>query len=128
HTDFRSIELESSVLLKVSAHEEPLAIKIVRRCEEEAEVDLARHCPGGDARQDVDAARLECFEPLGSVERDVVDLASIVENCRRDRAAEVDVEAAPGAVIVARGETVETLADAAVERSAVFDGLEELRG
>src|SRR6185295_16722934 len=97
-------EIERRLLLERPRNDEALTIVKIRRRKDQPEFDFTRHRPGGVARQHVDAARLKRLEPAIGVERNVIDLAVVVEDRRRQRAAQIDVEAAPLAAVVAGGE------------------------
>src|SRR4029077_14976763 len=88
---------------------------------------VARQCPGGVARQHVDLARLQRGEAILGRQRHELDLGRIVEDGRRDRPADVDVEAGPVTLVVRGREARQALADAAGQHAAVLDRLEGLR-
>jgi hypothetical protein len=79
-------------------HHEALAVVVDDRGEVHALAGIALQRPGGLARQDVDLARLQCREALRRRQRRDAHLHAVAEHGGRDRAAHVDVEAAPYAL------------------------------
>ena len=75
--------------------------------EVEAELRVARHGRGRVAGQHVHLARLERREAVLGGERDEANLGRIVEDRRRDGAAEIDVETRPVALGVRQAESGE---------------------
>ena len=121
-------KLERRLGVERRSDEEPLAVVVGDGRKVQSERGLARHRPGGIAGEDVDRARFQRRKAFDGGERNVFDLAGIVEDGSRDGAAEIDVETAPVALVVGRGEAVQALTDAAGERSALLDRLQRLRG
>ena len=74
----------------------------------------------------VDCLALEGVEALARSERHELDLGRVVEDRRRERTAEVDVEAGPVALFVLDRETGDSLTDAAEELAAVLHRLQRL--
>src|SRR5208283_6145092 len=99
---------------------EGLAVVVSDAGEQEIRILLAPHRPGRIARQDVDLLVLEGAEALGGGERNVLDLPRIVEDRGGERAAEVDVEARPLALVVLDREAGDSLAHAADELATVL--------
>src|SRR5687767_15390270 len=95
-TLFRSaVQLFRALHVELLRHHEALADVVVHADEVEAEAGVAGDGPGGVAREDVDLARLHRGEALLRGQRGVAHLVRIAEYRRGDRAAEVDVDAAP---------------------------------
>jgi hypothetical protein len=69
---------------------------------------------------------LQRGEAILGRERDEFDLARVVEDRGRDRAAKFNVETAPVALVVGKREPGDPLVDAAKQRSLVLHGLERL--
>src|SRR5262249_11825193 len=80
--------------------------------------------PGGVAREDIHFARLERGEALLRGERREAYLAGIAQHRRRDRAAEVDVDAAPHALRVGQRETGEPGVHPALHEAFAADRIE----
>ena len=104
-----------------------LTIVIGHAGEYDAEIELAAHGPCGVARKHIDLAGFQRLEPVRCRQGDKFDLGRIVEDCGRDSPAEIDVEAAPFALLVHRREANQSLADTANQRAAVLDGFQRLR-
>ena len=126
--DRGAVELERRIDLERLAHHEALAVVIIDRREVEPERGVARRGPGRIAGEHVDLARLQRGEAIRRGERNELDLGRIIEDRRRDGAAELDVEAGPVAFVVRIGEAGQALADSAIERAAILHRLERLRG
>ena len=75
----------------------------------------------------VDFAGLQRREAVGGDQRHELDLGRIVENRRRDGAAEIDVESGPIALRIGHAEAGQLAVRAAIEHAAVLDGLERRR-
>ena len=100
---------------------ETLAVVIDHAGEHQAERGVARHGPGRVARQDVDVPRLQRGEALLGVETGIFDLGRIVEDRRGERAAEVNVESLPGAVLIFGSKAEQARINAALHESLRFD-------
>ncbi len=74
---------------------------------------FALHVPGRVPRQHVDLALLQLGKALTCIERNKLDLGRVVEDRRRDRTAEIDVEAGPVFLLVGERETGQTRIDTA---------------
>src|SRR5690606_19105168 len=92
------------------------------------EFDLTAHGPRRVAREDVDLSVRQRVEPLVRLQRHERDLAPIAEHGRRDRPAEIDVEARPGAGACPRGETEQPRVDPAEELAALAYRVERRDG
>ena len=103
---------------------EALAVIIGDAGEVEAERGVAVDRPGGVARQDVDFARLQRGEAVLGGERRELHLGAVAEDRGGDRAAEIDVEAGPFALVVRRGEAGEAGVDAALHEALCLDVVE----
>src|SRR5262249_36888872 len=90
----------------------------------EVVVELARHAPGRVAREDVDLPALQLLETLVGVERYELRLGRIVEDGGGHRAAEIDVEASPVALVIGDGEAGQALVDAAQHFAAPHRALQ----
>ena len=112
-------EIQRRVDLARARQHEALAVIIGDRREIEVVVGLARHAPGRVARQDIDLAALQLLEALVGVERNEFRLLRIVEDRRCHRAAEIDVEAGPVALVVGDREAGQALVDAAQHLAAL---------
>src|SRR5207249_934651 len=89
---------------------------------------LARHGPGGVARKYVDVAGTQRVEARGGVERDKLHFAGVVEDRGGDRAAQIDVEPAPVALVVEAGKPGEpSLAYPADKLAPLFHLFQRLR-
>src|SRR5581483_2104443 len=66
-------------------------------------------------------------EAIGRRQWHEFDLAGVVENFRRERAAEIDVESAPVAFVVLRGKTGQSLGDTARHGPPLDDFFQGLR-
>ena len=115
------------MMLSDFAHHETLAVEIAVAGEQELE-SVSRPMVQVELRERTSIAP-DCNEVNRSVRRSGMNftLAGIVENCRRDRAAEVDVEACPFALVVRRGEAEQIFVHAARQLAAVLYGFERLR-
>ena len=102
------------------------AVKGDRRIEQLL-AGVARLGPGRAARKQIDGARLQGGEALLGRQRRDVDFTGIVEHRRRQRAAEVDVEAAPNPVRVLLSESRRRRRDAAEDRAALSNLLQSRR-
>ncbi len=98
HADRGAVEIVDRLHAERLLHHDALAVIVVDDGEDEAELGVARHRPGGVAREHVDLARLQRGEALLGVERGVLHLGGVAEDRRGDRLAVVDVEAGPVAV------------------------------
>jgi hypothetical protein len=121
HADFAVVEVERGIDVARARQHEALAVVIGDRREIQVIVLLTRHAPGRVAGEDVDLAALQLLEAFAGVERNELGLARIVENLGGDRAAEIDVEADPVALVVVAGEAGQSLVDAA-QHLAAADG------
>ena len=126
HADRGVAELERRIHLQRLAHHEALAVVVVDAGEVQAERGVARRGPGGVAGQHVDLARLQRGEAVLRGQRHELDLGRIVEDRRRQRLAEIDVEAGPAALRVRQAEAGERAVRAAVERAPLLDRVERL--
>src|SRR6185312_3790220 len=124
--DRAPVELERRLKVAALGDEKGLTVVIGHAREDDAVIALAPQRPGRIAREDVDLLVLKRAEPLLGREGRVLHLRRVVEDRRRERAAEVDVEARPLALVVLDREALEALVDAADERAAILDGLERL--
>ena len=124
HTNFAAVELERGLNVTALGDEKRLTVVIGRPREHDAIVAFATHRPGRIARQHVDLFVLQDIEPVRVRDRHVLHLRGIVEDHRRQRAAEIDVEARPLTLVVLDREALEALVDAADERAPVLHGLE----
>ena len=106
------------------AHHESLSVIVIDGSEDHTLASIPAGCPGCRARQHVDGARLQRDQPVLRRQRHVTRTVWIVENDRRQRAAEIRVETGPHAFIVGRGEARHTLAGAAGDVTARLDGFE----
>ena len=88
--------------------------------------DFAPHGPGRIARQNVDLAVLERLKARLRRQRHEPHPIRVAERRRRDRAADIDVEARPGPAFVHVGEARQALVDAAQNRAARLDHVERL--
>src|SRR5205807_4918563 len=84
------------------AHHEGLAFVEIDALEIDPERRIAGECDGRVARQQVDLARLEHRPSLLHRGRRVFDLAGVAQHGGRDRAAVIDVDAAPLALSLAK--------------------------
>src|SRR4029077_13105442 len=66
--------------------------------------------------------------PVLRRERRELDLGRIIQHRGRERAAEIDVEAGPVALVIRTGKSRKPLADAADERASILHPLERLGG
>ena len=123
-----AVELERRLHVERLADQESLPVVIGDRRKDQPEGSLARHGPGRVARKHVDVAGFQRGEPRGGVERNEPYLAGVVENGRGDRAAQIDVEAAPVTLVVDAGEAEQPMAHAADECAPFPHGAESLRG
>ncbi len=87
-------------MLRDLAHHEALAIIVGDGCEVQAVFGFARHAPCRIAGQDIDLAIPQFLEALVGVERNEFDLVRVVEDRSRNRAADIDIEARPVALVV----------------------------
>jgi hypothetical protein len=99
---------------------------VIGHAREVAVGNVTRQSPRRVARQHVDLACLEWFEPVLGRERHELDLGRIIQDRRRERATEVDIEAGPIAFIVWIGKSLQSLADTANQRAAILHRLERL--
>ena len=127
HADRGAVQFQRRIHLQRLLHHEALAVIIGDAGEVGAERGVARQRPGGVARQHVDFAGLQRREAVLGRQRHELDLGRIVEDGRRDRAADIDVEPGPVALVVGRREARQALADAAGQHAPVLDRLEGLR-
>ncbi len=89
-------------------HHEALAVIIGDAGEEQALADFARKSPCRVVRQNIDFARLQRGETVLGGENDEFHLRRIIEDRRRNGAAEIDVEASPVACVIGQAESRET--------------------
>ena len=75
----------------------------------------------------VDLAGLQRREAVGGGQRHELDLGRIVENGRRDGAAEIDVKPGPIALRIGHAEAGQLAVGAAIEHAAVLHRLERRR-
>ena len=106
------------------ADHEALAVVVIDGREIEAELGVARHRPGRVAGQHVHLARLERREAVLGGERDEADLGRVVEDRRRDGAAEIDVETGPVALRVRHAEAGEAGVRAAGQEALLLDAVQ----
>ena len=119
HADLAVIEVQRRIDLARARQHESLAVIIGDRREIEVVIGLARHAPGRVARENVDLAVLQFLEALAGIERNEFRLLRIVEDRGRHRAAEIDVEAGPVALVVGDREAGQALVDAAQHFAAL---------
>ena len=124
HADLAAVQIERGIDVARARQHEAFAVVIGDRREIEVVIGLARHAPGRVAREDVDLAALQFLEALAGIERDEFRLARIVENRGRHRAAEIDVEAGPVALLVGDREAGQALVDAAQHLAAAHGALQ----
>ena len=116
----------AELTLERLAHHEALAVVIVDAGELQPERGVARHRPGGVAGEHVDLARLQRGEAVLRGQRRELDLGRVVEDRRRDRPAEIDVEAGPAPLRVRQPEAGEHTVRSAVEHAPLLDRVEGL--
>src|SRR5690606_14204215 len=109
-------------------HHEALAIEEEDSREREPKGRIARGRPGGVVRQDVDLAGLEGREAVLGVGRAELDLSRIAEYRRRERAAEVGVDATPAPLAVGSREALQADVDRTAQAAARLDGVERRAG
>ena len=113
HADLAVVEFQRRVDLAGRRQHEASAVIIGDGREIQRVGGLARHAPRRVAREDIDFPALQLLEALVGVERNELDLLRIVEDRRRHRAAEIDVEAGPVALVVGDREAGQAGVDAA---------------
>ncbi len=121
------VELERRADFEGPAHHEALAVVERDGGEIEPERGVARQGPGGVARQHVDLAGLQRGETILRRQRHELDFGRIVENRRRDGAAEIDVEAGPIALRIGQAETRQRTVSAADQLAAFLDRRKRIR-
>ena len=104
HADRGVVELERRAHLEHLAHHKTLAVVIGDGGKIDAQRGVARHGPGGVAGQHIDLARLQRREAIGGSERHELDFGRVVEDRRRDGAAEIDVKTGPVALRIGDAE------------------------
>src|SRR5215211_6294226 len=90
--DRRAVEFLDRLDVGVPSNLEALAVVVVDGGEVQADSGVAAQGPGGSPSKHVDLAALESCEPVLARKRDQLDLFRIIEDRRRERAAEVRVE------------------------------------
>ena len=120
-------KLQGGVDPGIPAQQKALAVIIGDAGKHQAERTFPRHRPGRVARQHIDLARLQRRKARGRIERHERHFGGVAEDRRRHGAADIDVKAAPGVLVVHAGKAQQSLADAAIERAALLDGLQRLR-
>ena len=126
HANLAVVEIERGIDVARAWQHEALAVIIGDRREIEVVIGLARHAPGRIAGEDVDLAALQLLEAFAGVERNEFRLLGIVEDGRGHRAAEIDVEAGPVALVVGDREAGQALVDAAQHFAAADGPLQRL--
>ena len=127
HADLAAVELERRLEVPAFGNEKRLPVVIGHAREHDAVVALATHRPGRIARQHVDLLVLQRVEPRSEADSGTYcTFDGIVEDRRRERPAEIDVEARPLAIGVLARKALQARVDAADERAAILDGLERL--
>jgi hypothetical protein len=126
HANLAVVEVERGIDVARARHHEALAVIIGDSREIEIVVGLARHAPCRVTREDVDLAALQFLEAFAGVERDEFRLLGVVEDRRGHRAAEVDVEAGPVALVVGDREAGQPLVDATQHFTAADGPLQRL--
>ena len=127
HANPAAVEVKRGIDVARLRQHEPLAVVIGDRREIKIVILLARHAPCRVAREDVDLAALQLLEPLVGVERDEPRLGRIVEDRRRHRTTEIDVEAGPVALLVGDREAWQSLIDATKDFAAPDRPLQRAR-
>jgi hypothetical protein len=120
-TDPRAVQLGGAGQVQGAADQEALAVVVVGPGEPHPLPGLARQGPGGGAPQHVDAAGAQGLEPLAAGDGHEAHLVAVPQHGGGQRAAEVNVEAAPLAAIVGVGEADQPFVDAAVQPAASLD-------
>ena len=121
------VELKRRADLEGSAHHEALAVIERDGRKIEPERGIARQGPGGVARQHVDLAGLQRGETVLRCQRYEFDFGRVVENRRRDGAAEIDVEAGPIALRIGQAEARQRAVAAADKLTAILDRRKRFR-
>ena len=116
HADRGVAEFERRIELERLAHHEALAVVIIDAGEVQPERGVARRGPGGVAGQHIDLARLQRGEAVLRGQRHELDLGRVVEDRRRQRLAEIDIEPGPAPLRVRQAEAGERAVRSAVER------------
>ena len=111
--DLAVIEVERRVDLAGRGQHEPFTVIVGDGRKIQIVVCLARHAPCRVTRENIDLAALQFLEALIGVERNELCLLRIVEDRRRHRAAEIDIEAGPVALVVGDREARQAFIDAA---------------
>src|SRR6266404_3695852 len=122
--DGGAVQLLHALDVRLFRHHEALAVIVVDADEVEPEAGVPRQGPGGVAREEVDLARLQRGEALLRGERRIAHLARIAEYRRGDRAAQVDVDAAPHALGIGLREPGNARAYAALQVALRANGIE----
>src|SRR5947208_7326113 len=122
--DGGAVQLPRALDVRLFGHHEALAVVVVDADEVEPEAGVPRQGPGGVARKEVHLARLQRGEALLRGERRIAHLGRIAEYGRGDRAAQVDVDAAPHAPGVGLREPGNARAYAALQVALRANGVE----
>jgi len=122
--DGGAVQLLRALDVRLFRHHEALAVIIVDADEVEPEAGVPRQGPGGVAREEVHLARLQRGEALLRGERRIAHLVRIAEYGCGDRAAQVDVDAAPHALGVGLREPGDARAYAALQVALRANGVE----
>jgi hypothetical protein len=123
--DRLAVHILQGLVAGVGPDHHPLAVVEGRVEEPRALGAVARGRPRRVADEHVHLPRLQRGEALLGGQRPVLDRLGVAEDGRRDDAAEVDVEALEVARLVLEAEARHGVVDAAVQRAAVLDLLEE---
>ncbi|MNT07589.1 hypothetical protein D3C72_1423020 [compost metagenome] len=105
-----------------------MAVVVVDANADEAQCRVARHRLGGVTRQNVDFTRLQGSESGLGGEGNHLELGGVTEHRCGDCAAGVNVDTLPDALAVREGKAGEIGRDAALDVTALFDGVERLTG
>jgi hypothetical protein len=113
HADLAAIEVQRRVDVARPRQHESFAVIIGDRREIQVIGGLARHAPGRVARENVHLSVLQFLEAFAGIEGYEFCLLRIVEDGGGHRAAEIDIESGPVALVVRDREAGQALVDAA---------------